>query len=65
MSDIKLFRIDNAMVSELAGKSMALEKSLQTLMENNLETLLGVRFLASSTRLMNRPYLVTTSTQQS
>ena len=31
MSDIKLFRIDNTEVNELAGKSMALERSLQTL----------------------------------
>jgi predicted transport protein len=47
MSDIKLFRIAPEGVSELKGQSMALEKSLQTLMERNLETLLGVRCLAS------------------
>ncbi len=47
MSDIKLFRLDNDGVCELEGRSLALEKSLQTLMERNLETLLGVRFLAS------------------
>jgi RecB family endonuclease NucS len=29
------------------GSSVALEKSLQTLIENNLESQLGVRFLAS------------------
>jgi hypothetical protein len=34
-------------VEELAGKSVALEKSLQALLEKNLETFLGVRFLAS------------------
>lgn len=47
MSDIKLYNIEDAAVSELAGGAMALEKSLQTLFEKNLEALLGVRFLAS------------------
>lgn len=47
MSDIKLFRIAPEGVSELKGHSLALEKSLQTLMEKNLDSLLGVRFLAS------------------
>ena len=47
MSDIKLFRLASEGVCELKGQSLALEKSLQTLMEKNLETLLGVRFLAS------------------
>ncbi len=46
MSDIKLFKI-NGDVLELEGKSVALEKSLQTLLERDLETFLGVRFLAS------------------
>lgn len=47
MSDIKLYRMGDACVSELAGGAMALEKSLQLVFEKNLETLLGVRFLAS------------------
>lgn len=47
MSDLKLFRIKPSGVAELAGGAMALEKSLQTLFEANLEALLGVRFLAS------------------
>jgi len=47
MSDIKLFRTAGNIVSELAGGAVALEKSLQTLFEANLEQLLGVRFLAS------------------
>lgn len=47
MSDIKLFRTAGNVVSELAGGAVALEKSLQTLFEANLEQLLGVRFLAS------------------
>jgi predicted transport protein len=47
MSDIKLFSIDGGVAEELPGNAVTLEKSLQTLLERNLETLLGVRFLAS------------------
>lgn len=47
MGDIKLFRIDGGSINELSGASVALEKSLQTLFEENLPALLGVRFLAS------------------
>jgi len=47
MSDLKLFRTAPSGVTELPGGAMALEKSLQTLFEANLEALLGVRFLAS------------------
>lgn len=46
MSDIKLFRIASA-VQEIQGYSAAVEKSIQTLLEKNLEAILGVRFLAS------------------
>ena len=47
MSDIKLFRIGSGSVSELAGTTDTVEKSVQMLFESNLEPLLGVRFLAS------------------
>lgn len=47
MSDLKLFRIDSGRASELHGEASALEKSLQTLIEQNLEQMLGIRFLAS------------------
>jgi predicted transport protein len=47
MSDIKLFRIGTGTVDELTGTTDAIEKSVQTLFEKNLEALLGVRFLAS------------------
>lgn len=47
MSDLKLFRTIDGGAEELHGTSVALEKSLQTLMEKNLETLLGIRFLAT------------------
>ncbi|WP_417497565.1 DUF5655 domain-containing protein [Maricaulis sp.] len=47
MSDLKLFRLHADRVAEIHGKAAALEKSLQALIERNLETFLGVRFLAS------------------
>ncbi|MBW6523279.1 DUF91 domain-containing protein [Sphingomonas sp. RHCKR47] len=47
MSDLKLFRTTSSGVTELPGGAVALERSLQTLFEANLEALLGVRFLAS------------------
>lgn len=47
MSDIKLFRIRGDRAEEIDSQSVALEKSLQNLIEKHLETLLGVRFLAS------------------
>lgn len=47
MSDIKLFTQQGGSLSELASSFAPLERALQTLFEQNLETLLGVRFLAS------------------
>ncbi len=47
MSDIKIFRLESSVAVELKGQSVALEKSLQTLIKKNLNTFLGVRFLAS------------------
>lgn len=47
MGDIKLFRLVSSGVEELNGYTVTVEKSLQTLMERNLEALLGIRFLAS------------------
>ena len=47
MSDIKLFQIGTSHVQELPGQSVAVEKSLQTLIELNLDDFLGIRFLAS------------------
>jgi predicted transport protein len=47
MGDIKLFHIINDQVHELTGQSVAVEKSLQNLIERHLEALLGVRFLES------------------
>lgn len=45
MSDIKLFRIAGKGVQELHATPSDLEKPLQNLIEQNLESLLGVRFL--------------------
>lgn len=47
MSDLKLFKLTSDQVTELPVSSMALEKSLQSLIEKHLETFLGVTFLAS------------------
>lgn len=47
MTDIKLFQLKNGHVEELEGLSVAVEKSLQILIERHLEELLGIRFLAS------------------
>ena len=46
MADIKLFNI-NAKVTELQSGNVTLEKELQTIIENNMETFFGVTFLAS------------------
>lgn len=47
MSDIKLFRVAEGKASELAGSALTIEKELQSLIEQNLEAMLGIRFLAS------------------
>lgn len=47
MSDIKLFKINGETVTQLEGQSVALEKSLQTLIEKHLDGFLGIRFLAT------------------
>jgi predicted transport protein len=47
MSDIKLFRLNGHTTEELPSTSVALERSLQTLIERHLDTFLGITFLAS------------------
>ena len=52
MSDAKLFRFNSGQVTELAGHSAKLEREklerdLQILVEKDMETFLGVRFLES------------------
>lgn len=46
MSDIKLFRLSEGKVREIPAHYAQLEKNLHNLMEKNLESFLGVRFLA-------------------
>lgn len=47
MSDLKLFQTQGIALCELESSAAPLEKALQTQFERNLDTLLGVRFLAS------------------
>lgn len=47
MSDMKLFRYTHNGTAELSGKAVAIERTLQKLIESQMETFLGVRFLAS------------------
>lgn len=47
MGDIKLFRTNGDSVVEVEGSSVALEKSLQELVERHLDVFLGVRFIAT------------------
>ncbi len=46
MTDIQLFRLNGGTATELTGHAAPLEKALQTLIEGQMETLLGVSFLA-------------------
>ncbi len=55
MSDIKLFRLNaNTQVEELTSKFAKLEKNLQALIEQQMETFLGVRFLATEYTTTNK-----------
>ncbi len=47
MADMKLFRVEKDDVTEIASRSVSVEKTLQSLLERHLEKFLGVRFLAS------------------
>lgn len=48
MSDIKLFQIQDQQVTELTGSAAKIEKSLQSQIEANLETYLGVILVFSN-----------------
>lgn len=50
MGDIKLFSLHDNDVTELIGKSMTVEKALQKMIEDNLETFLGIKFLGTEYR---------------
>lgn len=47
MSDIQLFRLNNGAAAELPGRAATLERHLQSLIESQMTTFLGVRFLAT------------------
>ncbi|MDG0027181.1 DUF5655 domain-containing protein [Trinickia sp. Y13] len=47
MSDIQLFRLSSGTANELPSQAAKLEKHLQNLIEANMPTFLGVRFLAT------------------
>lgn len=47
MSDLKLFSVTEDSVAELPATGVALERDLQVLIEKNLESIFGVRYLAS------------------
>ena len=47
MTDIKLFNLDSGSAKEIQGSASPLEKSLQNVIERNLETMLGIRLLGS------------------
>lgn len=47
MSDIQLFRLAGSQAFELPGRAAAIEKQLQSMIEGQMPTFLGVRFLAS------------------
>lgn len=53
MSDRKFFRIQNGRAVEFQPRKAELERNIQTLFEQNLEALLGARFLASEYSLYN------------
>jgi hypothetical protein len=47
LADIKLFHLQSDSARELRAESVDIEKSLQSLMEQHLESFLGVRFVAT------------------
>lgn len=55
MSDIKLFQLNGDAPKELTAQSVAVEKSLQNLLESHLEVFLAVRMLASEHLLAKTP----------
>ena len=47
MTDIKLYQLEAGSASEITGTAAPLEKSLQNLIEQNLDPMLGIRLLRS------------------
>ena len=47
MSDLRVFRVDGQKAKAVEAKTLTLERSLQTLIESNLDEMLGIRLLAT------------------
>ncbi|MFI5803466.1 hypothetical protein [Streptomyces sp. NPDC051561] len=47
VADLKLFSVEGECARELRSQQVLVERDLQRMIERNMETLLGVRFLAS------------------
>ena len=47
MSDIKLFKLNKGTLDELENTTFTYERALQKLIEDNMETVLGIKFLQS------------------
>ncbi|MFJ6620017.1 transporter [Kitasatospora sp. NPDC091335] len=47
MTGLRLFRVGDGTAEEIVGSEVELERHLQSLIEQNMESMLGVRFLAS------------------
>ncbi|MGY1435392.1 DUF5655 domain-containing protein [Streptomyces reniochalinae] len=54
MGDLKVFRVRGGRATEIPGSSVAVERELQSLIEANMEAMLGIRFLASEYRTGRR-----------
>ncbi len=54
LADIKLFQLQADSVKELSAESSAIEKSLQTLLEQHLDAFLGVRLVATEYPTVSR-----------
>ncbi|WP_405539673.1 endonuclease NucS [Streptomyces sp. NBC_00075] len=50
MSNLKVFRVRGWQATEIPGTSVSVERELQTLIESNMEAMLGIRFLATEYR---------------
>lgn len=54
MADLKLFRVTAGVATEMHSTTVALERSLQQLIERNMEEMFATRFLASEFSTGNR-----------
>lgn len=50
VSDLKVFKVRGRQATEIPGASVGVERDLQTLIEVNMEAMLGIRFLATEYR---------------